>query len=312
MKPMLAEPSKTVAPTIEEAIKRLAPTHLFDVKWDGVRCIATLTPVGVELRNRNGVNITQRYPDVCQHLVDTFQWTTAPLVLDGEIIVLGDDGRPSFNRLARRDRQTSVQGTAKLLRSTPAIFVAFDMLRCQGAELQKTGFEERRRLLEAWWSAHSPERTKLWLSPCGDDGSAMWETVQAHRLEGLIAKRRNSTYHAGRRPEWVKLKVTHHASCVVTGWEEGKGHRKGRIGALLLSLWDGDHLVEVGKAGTGLTDDVLAHYLPLVRAGEPFVVEVEYANVTDDGRLRFPSHKGLRTDVQPDQCTIDQLKGIPA
>lgn len=307
---MLASPSNTVADTPQAALEELQRKGWsFDVKWDGVRCLAYVDQGKVMLRNRNGVDITQRYPDVCSVLLETYSDGTR--VLDGEIICLGSDGRPDFNRLSKRDRQTTVDGTAKLLASHPVIFVVFDMLWMGEADMRATEYRIRRSLLNEEPAMYAWPATRLWLSPAADDGAAMWGVVQAQELEGLIAKAPLQTYRAGRVKHWVKIKVVHRASVIVTGWEEGTGKRKGKIGALLVSVLEKGQTREVGKLGTGLTDAELAYLHPIVcdpAYDGNLIVEAEYANFTQDKRLRFPSYKGVRTDVPREDCTIDQMR----
>lgn len=309
---MLASPSNTVASTPHQALTDLHDQGWrFDVKWDGVRCMAYVEDDKVKLRNRNNVDITERYPDVAAALLETYRGEER--CLDGEIICLGADGKPDFNRLSKRDRQTTVSGTAKLLQSHPAIFVAFDLLWSNGGDLRAAPYEQRRALLDSEPSMYEWDPLRLWLSPASDNGPAMWQIVQDQELEGLIAKAPSSTYRAGRDRAWVKVKVVHRATVIVTGWEEGTGKRKGRIGALLVSVLDASEpsgMREVGKLGTGLTDKELAYLQPIVcdpAYGGSLIVEAEYANFTKDKRLRFPSYKGVRTDVPRRDCTIDQF-----
>lgn len=313
---MLASPSNVKAPTPEATLRQLhARGWLFDVKWDGVRCMAFVDDGKVRLVNRNGVDITQRYPDVAAYLLQTYPPDPAidgSRVFDGEIICLGPDGKPDFNRLSKRDRQTTVEGTHKLLRSHPAIFAVFDLLWMNGHDLRTTPFGGRRAILEEEPRLYGWDSLRIWLSPCAPDGATMWNVVNGQALEGLIAKDPSSVYRAGRAQTWVKIKVVHRASVIVTGWEEGTGKRKGKIGALLVSVWDNGALREVGKLGTGLTDAELSHLQGIVcdphyAQGERLVVEAEYANFTKDKRLRFPSYKGVRTDVPEQDCTIDQF-----
>jgi bifunctional non-homologous end joining protein LigD len=306
---MLAEPSKVIHPEVSKALSTLmlpGTEFYFDVKWDGVRCLAYLDDGKVLLRNRNGVDITSRYPDVASTLLDTYG--TENRVFDGEIIARGKDGRPDFNRLARRDRQTSPEGVKKMLASHPVIYVAFDLLWMNGADLRTSGTTGRISVLKEEPTIYEWDPKRLWVSPSSTDGEQMWTIIQQHQLEGLIAKASLKPYRAGRQRDWIKLKVTHTASCVVTGVQEGTGKRKGKIGALLLGVYRDGELIEVGKAGTGFTEAELARLAPLVSNGTPLVVEVEYANLTKDGRLRFPSYKGTRSDVPPTDCTYDQLE----
>ncbi len=153
------------------------------------------------------------------------------------------------------------------------------------------------------------------------------ESTRAQGLEGLVAKRRTSTYHPGRRsPDWVKVKHLLRLSAVVCGWKPGAGGRSGQVGSLLLGVHGPDGLTYAGHVGTGFSDATLrllarqlaplARELPaydgavpreharVARWVEPvLVVDVEATGWTREGRLRHPSYKGLRDDLEPEEVT---------
>lgn len=305
---MLATPSKDPADLI---ITMLAQPGIwtFDIKWDGVRCLAYLNDGVVMLRNRNGVDITHRYPDVCEHLAATFP--KGEKVFDGEMLCFDPvTGRPEFARIAKRDAQSNPAKIAALAKSMPASFMVFDFLWDHGSDLRKVAQAGRHTLLKVE-SDTWPEDPRLMVSQWSDDGQTLWTFVNSFGMEGLIAKDKRSTYAGRRDPAWVKLKKTHRVTAIVTGYENGKGARDGKVGALLIGLLnDAGELVPVGKVGTGLKAHDHEPMLEVLKAGQEFLVEVEFLEFTPEGQLRFPSFKGVRSDVTRAACTLSQIGAL--
>lgn len=300
--PMLASPSKEITADVEQAIDTLTRKGgwLFELKWDGLRCIAhVVSPGQVRLINRTGHDITGQFPEVAEQLGTL----GCDVVLDGELVAYGPDGRPDFQAIAKRGKTTNARSVLRLVQSTPADFMAFDLLYRDGADLRGNSYQTRRLLLEQL--VLPPQRVRL--TPATDNGKLLWEFCDTHGLEGLIAKRTTSLYSAGRSGSWVKLKKTARVTCVVTGYTPGTGWAEGSVGALTLGLYDGDELVDVGRVGTGFSASDRKDLAFALDAGVQLLAEVEYANVTHDRQLRFPSFKGLRTDVDPADCTVEQL-----
>jgi bifunctional non-homologous end joining protein LigD len=263
------------------------PGWAYEVKWDGYRVLARVEGGRTTLRSRTGRDATPDYPEVQLDLPDS--------LVDGEVVALVD-GRPDFSSL----QQHSVAVT----------FLPFDLLHLGDRSLLDLPYDERRaQLLEL-----------LPTAPLAfDDGPALLETTRAQGLEGVVAKRRDSHYLPGRRTEaWVKTKHVRRQSAVVVGWRAGEGGRSGAIGSLLLGVPGPDGLRYAGRVGTGFSGKELAVLkellAPLVRPEpavpdppretavwvEPvLVVDVDFTDWTPDGRLRHPSYKGRRDDVQP-------------
>lgn len=314
---MLASPQpKGLSPTeyIDQVSRQNGWT--FDIKWDGVRCLAYCEGnAGVTLQNRNGVDITHRYPDIAL-MLGAVTADYGRIVLDGEIVVFAEDGKPDFSLIAKRDRVGSKEKAEQAMLTLPATFIAFDLLDFNGTDLKGVTYEARRAMLEVHFSDASSSPHMFTLSPTSDNGQAMWNLVQRLGIEGLIAKRNDGLYVPYRSADWIKVKDTRRISCIVTGTQDGTGSKEGMVGALLLGLiGDDSTLVDVGKVGTGFTDDdrrKLQRYFDDLPEYSPhemgaLVVEVEYLNLTNDGKLRFPSFKGLRSDVDAGDCTTDQL-----
>lgn len=306
---MLAAQSKTIAPLVDDALAALctAGLYMYDIKWDGIRCLAYVTDDVVQLINRNDVDITYRYPELVEALGKAF--TGRSVVLDGEIICL-KDGLPAFDRAHRRDAQASGP-SASMVAAMPATLMTFDLLYNDGDDLRLMPYLGRRALLQAeaaTFTAMGLSETLQW-SRSEADGAAMWKFIRDLRLEGLIAKLKTAPYRAGRGPAWIKLKPTLSLSALVCGYDAGKGARASTFGNLHLCLLDDQQaLTRIGKVGTGFSDADLAMILPMLTNPQgPLIVEVEYQMVSTARQLRFPVWKGIRTDVTLTDCTTAQL-----
>lgn len=300
---MLATQSKEFSEfgsTPVEVINSLAATGewFFELKWDGHRCLATRDEQGtIRLTARSGADVTDRYPELAEDL-DRVVDTGAPFVLDGEVVAFGSDGNPDFNLLAKRKTGSLAKARA-LVDRVPVSFVVFDVLELNSHDYREVVYGLRQQVLE---TLHI--EGKLLRSPRSRDGAAYWRMVQDRDLEGLVAKHEFSVYRSGRHKTWIKLRRTTSASFVVTGYEPGTGWAEGLVGALLLSVYKGDELIQIGKVGTGFTKKDRTDLLGLMH--EHFIVEVEYQELTPDG-LRFPSYRGPRWDIELSDCTYDQL-----
>src|SRR5919202_4238002 len=286
----------------------------FELKWDGVRAIAYVEGGRLRLESRNGRDITPRYPEL-RDLGRALGSREA--VLDGEVVVFGDDGRPSFQRLQGRMHLASESAVRRLSRTQPVGLVLFDVLFEDGRYLLELPYEERRSRL-----AELELAGPTWQGPAHHvgDGAALLEATRAQGLEGIIAKRLDCPYTPGRRsPGWVKVKNVRRTDVVIGGWLPGEGRRSGRLGALLVGWMEGDELRFSEPVGTGFTESELtrlgALLAPLARHESPFegrqppresrfvepelVCRVDYGEWTQSLTLRHPAYKGLRDDVAP-------------
>ena len=290
------------------------PAWAYEVKWDGVRVLAALDGRTV-LTSRAGNDVTGGYPELAR-LCEAVG--SVPVLLDGEVVALDETGVPSFGRLQSRLHVRSP--SAALRAQTPVTFVVFDLLHVGATSLLGASYDERRAALGALGLAGPHWQV---VPAFLGEGAALAQATRAQGLEGVVAKRRDSSYVPGRRSRaWVKVKHVRRTSAVVVGWEPGGGGRAGRLGSLLLGVVDGGGaLVYAGHVGTGFSAATLAllgdRLAPLRRDApavadvpreharhavwvEPeLVCDVDFAEWTATGRLRHPSFKGLRDDVDP-------------
>jgi bifunctional non-homologous end joining protein LigD len=222
----------------------------------------------------------------------------------------------------------SAKDIERIRRKIPVTLFAFDLLWYDGRDLTREPLETRRALLED--IATETDLLRLTLIVDGE-GRAFYESAKQLRFEGVVAKRLGSRYEPGRRTkDWRKIKALNHQDCVILGWTPGSGSRTSTFGALLVGAYrkrDGD-LIWIGQVGTGFTDAFLADLmgqLKGLRSDEPpiedpelrklkgatwvrpeLVCEVEFLEMTEGGKLRAPSFKGLRPDKLPADCVIER------
>jgi bifunctional non-homologous end joining protein LigD len=296
----------------------------FEIKWDGVRTILFVEGGRVRAQSRNDLDVTSAFPELAD--VGDFLGMTA-CVLDGEIVALGDDGRPSFARLQHRMHVANRREAQRRAAGDPVNFVVFDLLYLDGHSLLEETYDQRRSRLESLELAGATFTTTDSFRDV--DGQDILSATVANRLEGIVAKRRSSPYRAGRRtPDWVKVKSVRTQEAVVGGWTEGRGERDGSLGALLLGVPSDDGLRYVGKVGTGFNESarraLLGKLRPLARRTSPFVGslparetagahfvrpalvgEVGFSEWTTAGRLRQPVWRGLRPDKSPGEVVVE-------
>ncbi|MBB3041261.1 non-homologous end-joining DNA ligase [Nocardioides soli] len=308
MRPMLATRTDHV-PTGD------AWTH--EVKWDGVRALTDVGTGGLRMTSRNENAITIAWPELA-----TSPLGERDLLVDGEIIALNDRGLPDFRTLQERMHVRRATTAARLAERVPAIYMVFDLLRLDGRDLTGEPQEVRRGLLEGLGVDGS------WQVPAAyDDGAMLVEATRQQGLEGVVSKRRTSTYRPGERtPHWLKLAHRHRLSYVVGGWRPQEGTTD-RLAALLVGEQTPDGLIYRGRVGSGIgprQSRVLTELVAgLGRGDSPFADEVppvdaqgthwlEPALVVDIDthgrgydRLRQPSFQGVRTDLTPEDLGGD-------
>lgn len=290
----------------------------YEFKWDGVRALVYVDAGRVRAFTRNDKSLMSTFPelrDIGPHL------GSRSAILDGEIVALDKENRPSFSTLSKRLHVTSKTEIQKLRSSIPASFFAFDVLYLEGRSLMSHSYDERRAALESL-KLHG-ESFATPPSITNATGAKVLDISRERGLEGVVIKRRASRYLPGSRAgDWIKVKNFFTQEVVIGGWTEGKGERDGSLGALLLGVPNGDGLEYVGKVGTGFTAatrrELLGRLKPLARKTTPFqtplsraetvlahfvrpvlVGEVQFAEWTPDGNLRQPSWRGLRSDKAP-------------
>ena len=295
----------------------------FEPKLDGVRALAYVWTHETKLVSRRGRDQTAQYPELASlaRFVNALQ-----AVIDGEIVALDEEGRPSFERLQQRMNLQSPGEIEKARRRIPVQLFAFDLLWLDDRDLTGEPLEERRRLLEEVVTQTGPMGFTLTVE---GEGSKLFDAAAASGYEGVVGKRLGSPYAPGKRSkDWRKVKAVTRQDCVILGWTPGEGGRAESFGALLLGAYDDRVLRWIGQVGTGFTQAFLDALLPRLHELEvddpaiddaglrrsskgarwvrpELVCEVEYLQITKAGKLRAPSFKGLRMDKAPEDAILE-------
>ena len=306
-----------------------SPEWLFEIKWDGYRAVAFLDHGKMRLVSRNQNDLTARYPE----LKDLPQFVKAKqAILDGEVVALDAEGRPSFSLMQQRTGFRPGGRRAPANADVPVLYYAFDLLYLDGYDLRRVPLEARKAALA---SALLPGDSARYSDHYEGRGKALFEMARQKGLEGILAKKRDSAYQEQRSREWLKIKIRHRLECVIGGYTEPEGSRP-FFGSVVLGLYDKKgRLIHVGQAGSGFTQKSLADMWQLLQRLEtkqnPFygevealrkaywvkpklVAEIEFAEWTHGAsgstgpKLRAPVFLGLRDDKDPKECVLDELE----
>ena len=285
---------------------------IHEVKWDGMRVLVDRTTSGLRVWSRNENDVTVSFPEL-RGLAEVAD----DVLLDGEVVALGE-GVPSFGALADRMHVRDAARAMRLSERNPVTLIVFDVLRLDDEDLCERPLSERREILlglgldDVAWQ----------VPPTYDDGQMLLSAAEQQGLEGIVSKRLSSRYRPGvRSREWLKFPIRPTGSFVVGGYRHETGATN-RLGAVLVGQPTASGLAYRGRVGSGIAGKagrLLAELLAprvieqspfetevprLDSAGtvwvEPFlVVDVQYLRVTNDGRLRQPAYRGVRTDLTP-------------
>lgn len=300
---------------------------LFEIKWDGYRAIAFVEGGKVRLVSRNQNELTGRYPEL-KDMPDFIQAKTA--ILDGEVVALDADGRASFSLMQQRTGFRPGGKKAATKADVPVLYYAFDLIYLDGYDWRRVNLEERKKKLR---EILMPGDSLRYSDHYEEQGKALFEIAREKKLEGILAKRRDSYYEERRSRDWLKIKIRHRMACVVGGYTNPEGSRS-HFGSLVLGLYDKQgRLIHVGQVGSGFDQKLLASLFKTLKKIEtkknPFygevealrqvswvkpelVAEIEYAEWTEGTntgsgpKLRAPVFLGLRDDKNPKECTLDQ------
>ena len=285
-----------------------SPEYIFEVKWDGLRCVLFRDPAGhVRLQDRALNDITADVPEV----VAAARRVPAGSVIDGELVATDGDGRPDYPRLRRR-----LAAGERLKDEIPTAYLAFDALYLEGRPLLRQPVIRRRarlaRSVEAGGHMFVPDHIE-------NDGVELFEACLERGLEGVVAKHVQSPYVPGQRsPFWLKVKAVKSDDFVVIGW---MGERP--FDALVVGYHEDGRLLPCGTVGGGYDEQATAllrqRLAELATEESPLepapimmkpvhwvrpelVVSIRYSEWSPDGTLRFPIFNGIRPEVLPDEA----------
>lgn len=296
------------------------PLWSYEVKWDGYRSIAYINNGEVSLSSRNNKPFTEKYYPITNALE---KWKDNA-VLDGEILVLQEDGKADFGAL--QNWRSEADGHL--------VFYVFDILWYNGANLMEVELSHRQLILKQILPTNDD---RIRLSQAFEGGIGFFETAKKMGLEGIMAKRKDSLYIPdSRNRQWLKIKANKRQEVVIAGYTKNDSSSK-LFSSLLLGVYEGGELAYTGKVGTGFTDkmqrEMMEQFRPLITAKIPFasepdinkpsrfrpnpphaeavwlkpvlVCEVSYAEITPDGVFRHPSFEGMRSDKKAAEVVLE-------
>jgi bifunctional non-homologous end joining protein LigD len=303
------------------------PDWLFEIKLDGYRAIAFVQSKQTRLVSRNQNDLTTQFSELA---VLGEQLPAKSAILDGEIVALDHQGRPSFSLMQQRTGVRSHGRRVGARPEIPILYYVFDLLYLDGFDLRRTPLGQRKALLASLaFPSNSPVRISEHVA---GQGRALFKLALERVLEGIVAKRSSSRYEERRSLDWLKIKIRHQLECVVGGYTDPEGSRQ-YFGSIVLGLYDKQkRLIHVGQAGSGFDQRTLHAVWQRLKAlrvdTSPFyakvkalrrtqwvkpnlVAQVEYSewtHSTDEGgpKLRAPVFLGLRDDKDPRECVLDQ------
>jgi bifunctional non-homologous end joining protein LigD len=286
-----------------------SPDWIFEIKWDGYRAISEITKKGNKLYSRNGLTFDKAYPKVFEAL----KKIKKNMILDGEIVVFDEKGRPNFQKLQ------NYKSNDKFVIQ----YYVFDCIELDGKRITDLSVVERKQILQ---KALPKSDIILYCDHVDSDGKSLFREMKKMNLEGMIAKRKNSRYYIGKRTsDWLKIKNIQTQEAIIIGFTEPKGARSS-FGSLLLAVKKRNNLVYIGNVGTGFTDKSLKELhtklKKIVRKTSPvkepiketsdvtwvdptLVCNIKFTEITDDGSVRHPVFQGLRVDKAPEEVQME-------
>lgn len=309
---------------------------LYEVKWDGYRVEAVVSDGMARIWTRNRVDAATYFPD----LAGPASWIDAQqAIVDGEVVAFDEDGRPSFSRLqektglralemaTRRADPDAPKLTREQRQAIPLAYMVFDLLHLDGRSLADVPLEHRKHLLRRVLRSDGQVR---YASHVVGDGIDFTQAAAEKGLEGIVAKRRQSPYQAGRRSrDWLKIKLRREQEVAVVGWLPGQGTHKD-LGSLIVAVNDDGGLRHAGQVGSGINarmrKELLAAMGPIRRPDAPLVkkprlpearwveprivIRAEFTDWTRDGLLRQAAFKGIELDRDP--AKVIREEAVPA
>lgn len=282
---------------------------IFEIKWDGYRTIAQIQKNDIELYSRNFISFNSRFSEIA----DTLKELNREAILDGEVVVLNESGKPDFQLL--QDYFKTKKGTL--------VYYVFDLIYLDGHDLKTAPLIERKKLLVDIL----PNLSNIKFSDHIDsDGEKFFKLTSEQKLEGIMAKKKDSSYKPGiRSKNWLKIKAHLEQESIICGYTQPKGGRK-YFGSLILGAYIGDELTYIGHCGGGFDEkklkDLKEKFDSIKIKDSPFenppktnmpvtwlkpilICQVKFAEWTKDMIMRQPVFLGLREDKDPKEVRIE-------
>jgi len=296
------------------------PDWLFEMKWDGVRAICFVRKGQTRFVSRSQLEMTGQYPELAN--IASFLHAREA-ILDGEIVALDERGVARFQLLQPRLGRKNAREIQRLAAQSRLVFYVFDLIYLDGFDLTRCRLLDRKNLVE---QVLKPSHNIRYSDHIIAEGERLFSEVAKIPMEGVVAKRIDSTYVQRRTSDWLKIKNVRELEVVIGGYTRSRKSRD-YFGALVVGLYDNDGLQYVAHVGggfkqhsleqlDGLMQPIRTRHCPFfekpvtneaVQWVEPkFVVQVKFSEWTADGRMRHPVFLRLRDDKKPEECVLTQ------
>ncbi|MUK89596.1 DNA ligase D [Ornithinibacillus sp. L9] len=287
---------------------------LYEVKYDGFRCILTWNPDGnVQLISKNKKNLTPNFPEIvhyCREITPELR-EQLPLILDGELVVLNNKFQANFSQIQKRGRLKNTEAIQSTSEKRPATFLAFDMLQLKGLSLEKDNFENRKKQLVELFH-HTGIKERIRYIHAYQDPNELWNMVFTYKGEGIIAKRKKGTYESGKtHRDWYKIKNWRTFKGILTEYDSKNEY-------FTIHVFRGNDLIEVGKCKHGLDSEDFQTVKQLFltngeKRGEsyhlpPAVCAAIHTLDIYRGELREPEFGSILPQLSPQECTLQQFE----
>ena len=280
--------------------------YIYELKLDGIRCLAYIDSKSVVLQNKRHKDVTAIYPELSQ----MSKCVKRRVILDGELVVLNKDGKPDFYALQRRSLMTDSFKIGLAAKSNPVQFVAYDIIYYDGKDLTDKPLMERKEILTMAINEGNNLAISRYIEK---NGIAFFELAKAQELEGIVAKRKDGQYHIGKRTrDWLKIKVMQDEDLLILGYQPDE---HGEVKDLILGYYDDDGKLQCrGKVYLGISKEersIIAQFAKTNTVKNPWfpkyknavwlkpqlIGTAHFMRETESGGMRQPVWKGLRTDA---------------
>lgn len=285
---------------------------LYEVKYDGFRCILSWDKNGIRLTSRNNKDLTEKFPEIINYCKEHLDIISAylPLKLDGELVILNNPFQANFSWIQKRGRMKSKSSIEKAMKIRPASLMVFDILQKGGKPLERKSFLSRKEFLNDLF-VKTNLSSRIQMVHAYEDSNKLWEIIFNHKGEGLIAKRKSGVYYDDKKHrDWFKIKNWRTIQVFLT-------HLSLKNGYFTASIFDNGVVKQIGSCKHGLDDESSNTLKQLFitkgnKKGDDYTLppaicaSVQTLDLYED-ELREPNFKSLLLDVSPNECTIEKL-----
>jgi DNA ligase D-like protein (predicted ligase) len=287
-----------------------SPDHIFELKLDGIRCVAYLSDIDFDLRNKRNKRLNSIYPE----LKDINRQVKARCILDGELLVL-NEGKPDFFEVQRRSLMTNPVKIEIAAKKLPVCFTAFDVLYHNDKQITDLPLMERKSLLLEIVTESADIAVSRYIE---QEGVALYEAAAGQGLEGIVAKRKDSKYYFGKTTkDWVKCKALLDEDFIICGYYTKEKH----IASVILGVYKNGEIIYQSHVAMGISRqdfNIISSQKRCFRyPGFPdfedavwimpeLVCCVQFMERTPGGGLRQPVFKGLRDDKASEECIANR------